>query len=182
MAFTSAYGWWGGFMPQRCLVSITEARNCLRLPECFTPHELRDAYYKRCFENHPDVQPLESAVAASERFVNLNSAYELLRQCKSSSPGGESAGFNRAASTANGQELDDEAGYRQSCSDWVGCSAELVEELKADPLFRLWVKGDTYSAEHWRTFLTSHGGLAPRTLRGIISPGLASKKERRRQR
>lgn len=55
-----------------------------------------------------------------------------------------------------------------SCDAWVGCTAELVEELKASHGFREWVLDPRAEpdAEHWCLFLMSNGGFAPIALRG----------------
>lgn len=60
---------------------------------------------------------------------------------------------------------DEEEAWREMCQMWVGASAELVEELKADAAWRLWLMGDTDGAGHWRTFLLNNGGLMPIYLR-----------------
>ena len=78
--------------------------------------------------------------------------------------------------------LKEEEEYRVSCDIWLKCSAELVEELKADAGFRMWLMGKTDAADHWKSFLYVNGGLLPRKLRSPQgSLGAGGKVRRKRK-
>jgi hypothetical protein len=150
-----------------------------------TRKELRAAYFVAAKHSHPD-----SAVAAvtvdaltttassttssassmdksqapivdpTERFRAVTEAYELLlhwisRDSKSS--------FDDDYDDV--MAVDEEEAYRQACLEWLGQTAETVEESKQCPAFRQWLHGRTDAAWHWQNFFMLHGGLMARRLR-----------------
>ena len=139
-------------IPSRLLSCDTEmcevaARKALGLPEMFSTSDLRDAYYRQAKTCHPD---LFNGSLEADRFVSIGRAYDTLRSV---------AGKLRANQGQCDGSWDE---YDEACKSWVGCGAEIVEELKADGMFREYLESNTQTAEHWRIFLAYHGGLRAR--------------------
>jgi hypothetical protein len=72
----------------------------------------------------------------------------------------------------------DEKNYRDMCELWVQCGAEPVEDMKADGMFREWLKGNTDGASHWRNFFLATGGLLPKKLRAQLEEPVPRRKKR----
>jgi hypothetical protein len=115
----------------------------------YTSKHIRDAYYEAAKRCHPDVpRETQDMSRSAHEFIRLTNAYELLRRFY-------------AVSDDVLQE-DEEEQFRTACREWLGLSAEAVEESKRCPMFRKWLTTGTQSAEHWLNFLCMNGGLAPR--------------------
>lgn len=129
------------------------------LPHFFGPHD----------------QDLSSSRDNDLDFVEITEAYEYLLN-------------NGHASVAEGAELvsvEEENEYRAACHEVLGINAEIVEESKLNPMFRHWLEGNTDGAQHWRSFLAAHGGLAQklRPLAGYLDgpDGAIAPKTRRKR-
>jgi hypothetical protein len=117
---------------------------------------LKDAYFQRAKECHPDSNhKFNSVEDATSHFVRLTDAYEFLTNC-SVSNSAEDLGINNII------PISEEEDYRRACMSSLGLTAEAVEESKRCPLFRQWLRGRSDSAAYWNSFLMLHGGLAPR--------------------
>lgn len=140
--------------------AVDRAHALLELPPSFSAKQLKQAYLRQCRRLHPD-HSAHGKAAATELFVEMAAAFDLLKGCVEQFDTRAAAADARAAADegAGGEEgggaaFDDEEGfaikmtaveeeaYRDSCMQWVHLSAELVEELKADPGFREWLKGN----------------------------------------
>ena len=128
--------------------------------------ELRTAYFQASKKLHPDVSNLDKA-AATAHFLQMTDAYELLSEHLKQQEKSDADGGNQSQDIY--MTRDEEAEWRRACDAWVGVSAELVEELKADPAFREWLMLSEPDAEHWRLFLFNHGGLSFFPLRPQLS-------------
>lgn len=116
----------------------------------YTSKHIRDAYYKAAKRCHPDVPREEEEISRSaHEFIRLTDAYELLRR-------------NYTVFSEDVLQEDDEEQFRRACKEWLGLSAEIVEESKRCPMFRKWLTTGSQGAEHWLNFLCMNGGLAPR--------------------
>ena len=117
---------------------------------CMSPKELRLVYLKAVKRCHPDTATAShlSKAEVLSQFRNVFDAYEFLQ--------GKISELADLGITAT-----EEANYRAACHNWLGLSADIVEESKRCPMFRNWLKGETDSAESWRMFFSLHGGLAP---------------------
>lgn len=142
-----------------------------------TVKELRHAYFEMAKKCHPDVQEKSGEDVDVIDFLELTEAYEYLLHNK-----------NHHRQDGNIViSLEEEEVYRQACLSVLGIPAEIVEESKQNPMFRHWLGGNTDGAQHWRSFLAVHGGLAQR-LRppaGLIEGGEdggSSASRRRRKR
>ena len=156
---------------------VEKAHSLLGLPSKFSARDLRKSYLMASKKLHPDVSTLDKD-AATKLFLEMTEAYEILQdlllQAKAhTDAGGDMHDFqssNSRGDRMNDEDLlmseEEEEEWREMCRLWVGTSAEHVEELKADPAWRLWLMGDTDGAGHWRTFLLNNGGLMPIYLRG----------------
>lgn len=132
----------------------------------FTALELRKAYFTESKRLHPDVSKLDKE-AATKLFLEMTSAYEMLLDAGS----GGGSGSREGGGDDFFMGENEEAEWRRTCDLWVGVSAELVEDLKADPAFREWLMMPEPDAEHWRLFLFSNGGLARFPLRPKLAGG-----------
>jgi DnaJ-class molecular chaperone len=130
----------------------------LELPPSFSAKQLKQAYLRRCQLLHPD-HSVHDKATATELFVEMAAAFDLLKGCVEQFDARAATADARAAAGEgvdgkdDGADFYDEDGflirmtvveeeaYRDSCMQWVHLSAELVEELKADPGFREWLKG-----------------------------------------
>jgi hypothetical protein len=178
---------------------VMKAHALLELPQQFTAKELKTSYYRQCKLLHPDQSKFEKEVA-TELFLEMTDAFTLLQSCVAKFDANARA---RAEAEERGEvwqgndaedgdvEEEDENGfltvaadkeYRLACRLWLQADAELVEECKADPKFRMWLLGNSDGAMHWRCFLFQHGGLIPKTLRGAsVAVGSGGKKIRRKR-
>mmetsp|Transcript_22723 Transcript_22723/g.32058 ORF Transcript_22723/g.32058 Transcript_22723/m.32058 type:complete len:201 (+) Transcript_22723:134-736(+) len=169
-------------------LGIRSALELLNLPtnKTFDQKELRDAYFSAAKQCHPDSnKKSQSNDDLTNRFLDITEAYEFLQK--------ESYTFDSDQSTNRNKDDDldetdiisksEEQHFREACQEYLGVSAEIVEESKACPLFRAWLKGRTDSAFHWNNFLMLHGGLAPK-LRGkrtvaYVTEGGSRRRKRR---
>jgi len=138
---------------------VTRAHALLDLPPSFSAKQLKQAYLRQCQHLHPDHSEF-GKVAATELFIEMAAAFDLLKECIDKFDArSEAAGTGdgaRSATDENGvpeatfdcengfviyMTVAEEEAYRDACMQWVHLSAELVEELKADPGFREWLKG-----------------------------------------
>jgi hypothetical protein len=148
----------------------------------FTKKELRTSYFVAAKQSHPDHFRSEISTAttatpscctnernldAGEQFRLVTEAYELLSQWLQLRDDANA----KQVRGLNDDDYDDDISrsskqeelYRQACREWLGQSAEIVEESKACPVFRQWLRGGrTDAAQHWQSFFMLHGGLAPR--------------------
>ncbi|CAJ1936427.1 unnamed protein product [Cylindrotheca closterium] len=143
-------------MQQRNIVSTPNAaKTLLGINQDVKPtvKELRHAYFEMAKKCHPDVQEQSGEDGdAVVDFLELTEAYEYLLHNK-----------NHHRQDGNIViSLDEEEAYRQACVAVLGIPAEIVEESKQNPMFRHWLGGNTDGAQHWRSFLSVHGGLAQR--------------------
>ncbi|KAL3934751.1 MAG: hypothetical protein SGBAC_009594 [Bacillariaceae sp.] len=139
-----------------------------------TVKELRHAYFEMAKKCHPDVQEKDGEKDGEViDFLELTEAYEYLLHNK-----------NHHRQDGNVLiSLEEEETYRQACTAILGIPAEIVEESKQNPMFRHWLGGNTDGAQHWRSFLSVHGGLAQR-LRppaGFLEGGESVSAPRRRR-
>lgn len=83
-------------------------------------------------------------------------------------------------------ETDDrQAAFRAACQAQLGLPAEIVEECKQNPVFRVWLHGNnSHWAQMWRTFLAGHGGWAPQLVANaaVLEAGNNGGPQRRRRR
>lgn len=110
----------------------------------FTARQLRTAYLEAAKDCHPDLAKNKNG----EAFKKVSEAYEFLQ-----------TGVSPDADL--GITIAEEALFRQSCEEWLGVRAEVVEESKRCPIFREWLEGKTDAAFRWKMFFALHGGLAP---------------------
>jgi len=132
--------------------ALKSAKKILDLTDTFTVSELRRAYFAAAKMCHPDLQdstPGDDDL--NENFHALTEAYELLQQQHSTT-----GKLNEYGITAQEEEA-----FRTVCQDWLGVSAEVVEESKRCPIFRDWLQGKTDAAMYWNSFFALNGGLAP---------------------
>lgn len=125
--------------------------------------DLRLVYLEAAKLCHPDIQDKEDMVGDSHDFCEVTEAYEFLQTTLT----------GRAASLYDITKEEEEA-FRSACQDWLGVSAEVVEESKKCPMFRDWLSGRSESAQHWRSFFSINGGLAPmlqKNIAGFINRG-----------
>lgn len=149
----------------------------------FSPKELRDAYFVAAKKCHPDAHVRRTSSDSKQtkksedelkadlsiRFLEITEAYELLQK----HPGGtiKRSSKDRTTSNASNTGADDvsiefitkteEQQFREACREYLGIDAEIVEESKRCPMFRIWLGGNTIDAFHWNLFLMKNGGLAP---------------------
>eukprot|EP00547_Thalassionema_nitzschioides_P005910 CAMPEP_0194201418 /NCGR_PEP_ID=MMETSP0156-20130528/1695_1 /TAXON_ID=33649 /ORGANISM="Thalassionema nitzschioides, Strain L26-B" /LENGTH=144 /DNA_ID=CAMNT_0038926605 /DNA_START=247 /DNA_END=681 /DNA_ORIENTATION=+ len=119
----------------------------LGLSTSFTARELRQAYLQAAKLSHPDLNRHTSRYD----FQAVTEAYEFLSSQQKQGTLGDDLGI-----TAQEEEY-----FRESCQDWLGVSADVVEESKKCPMFREWLQGKTDAAMLWNSFFSLHGGLAP---------------------
>ena len=166
--------------------SSTQVKLALRtlsLSKGFSNKELRDAYFDAAKRCHPDSYSPSTtsttdttqmgdilATAGGETvhktkarmtdmFLEITEAYELLRQ----HPGGSlsSPQLRQEEEDMDIMPQSEEEFYRQAVRETLGIEAEILEESKKCPMFRLWLKGGSIMAFHFNLFLMRHGGLAP---------------------
>ena len=117
----------------------------------------------------------------ADMFLEITEAYELLRQY----PGGS---LSSRQLRQQEEDLDiipqsEEEYYRQAVRETLGIEAEVLEESKKCPMFRLWLKGGSHMAFHFNLFLMRHGGLAPMLgKRKAAELGEGEKKRRKKKR
>jgi hypothetical protein len=147
------------------LVSSSGAKGLLGLQEdVASVQELRAAYFRKSKECHPDI-----AGGGSYDFLQLTDAYEcLLRE------------LNGNAVTTS-ITYDEELAFRMACEEHLGISAEMVEECKKNPMFQTWLSGRTDGAQHWRAFLSQHGGLATKLRSLAVAAGESVKANQTRR-
>jgi hypothetical protein len=116
----------------------------------YTSKHIRDAYYEAAKRCHPDVstREVQDISRSAQEFIRLTNAYEVLRR--------------KYTISEDVWQEDEEEQFRTACREWLGLSAEVVEESKRCPMFRKWLTTGTQSAEHWLNFLCMNGGLSPR--------------------
>jgi curved DNA-binding protein CbpA len=133
---------------KRSISTISTAKRLLGFSQAYKPtmQELRKAYFEAAKRTHPDmVQKNEEGMG----FREVTEAYEQLLSSK-----------EVETSPDLGITQEEEELYRQACTQVLGISADIVEESKRNPMFRLWLGGNTDGAQHWRAFFAVHGGLA----------------------
>lgn len=141
-------------------ISLTTAKNILGLAQqsnnTFTMRELRDAYFKAAKQCHPDLQAKDGKYLNKD-FHALTEAYELLQQHH------HQIGNNASSKTIDDYDvtIEEDKSFRFGCKEWLGLSAEVVEESKKCPIFREWLQGRTDGALRWNHFFALHGGMAP---------------------
>eukprot|EP00554_Chaetoceros_debilis_P000016 CAMPEP_0194090948 /NCGR_PEP_ID=MMETSP0149-20130528/41034_1 /TAXON_ID=122233 /ORGANISM="Chaetoceros debilis, Strain MM31A-1" /LENGTH=216 /DNA_ID=CAMNT_0038775373 /DNA_START=100 /DNA_END=750 /DNA_ORIENTATION=+ len=171
----------------------------------FSPRELRDAYFVAAKQCHPDAHVHRTSgdskqtksedelkAELSIRFLEITEAYELLQKhpggiIKRSS--GDRTTFNASNPGADDIIIDyitktEEQQFREACREYLGIDADIVEESKRCPMFRLWLGGNTIDAFHWNLFLMKNGGLAPmlREMKVLhLDEGDDAKRRRRRK-
>jgi len=123
---------------------VDAARKVLGLEGDVTTRQLRLAYLHAAKQCHPDLAKNKSG----DDFRRVTNAYELLQ-----------SGVIPDADL--GITIREEESFRQSCQEWLGVTAEVVEESKRCPIFREWLEGRTDSAFRWKVFFALHGGMAP---------------------
>ena len=111
--------------------------------------ELRVAYFKASKACHPDTQFRKNTYQdATLQFLTITEAYEQLKQS-----------ITTTTTTGTKSEViiskTEEQEFRDACQEWLGISAEIVEESKQCPIFREWLKGKVNNHEllHLFTFL-----------------------------
>ena len=156
--------------------------------------ELRSAYYRAARECHPDTQATEGSggdadADSGRRFRLVAEAHEFLRrQIRNGGSGADAE--DRSDTPANdvvtAQHQRDEEEYRRACLQWLGLTAETVEECKRCPDFGRWLSGRSDAAFLSNDFLRQHGGLAPRLSPRrrqqltMAPPGAGRRRRRRR--
>jgi hypothetical protein len=148
------------------VAEIYEAHALLKVPSSYTAKELRAAYLTQCRLLHPDNSVLDKA-AATELFMQMASAHDLLRRRLSDKGPGE------ANMDANSDKWDDaydmsekeEESYRQACQISLSVTAEIVEDAKSTPEFRMWLLSKSEAAARWLSFFHYNGGIIPIRLR-----------------
>jgi hypothetical protein len=132
-------------------ITTSSAKVLLHLNQDIKPtvKELRHAYFEMAKKCHPDVR---GDSGDELNFLELTEAYEYLLHSK----------HTRNNQDAHIISLEEEETYRQACLYVLGIPAEIVEEAKQNPMFRLWLGGNTDGAHYWKGFLSAHGGLAQR--------------------
>jgi hypothetical protein len=119
--------------------------------------ELRTAYFELAKRTHPDLQKNQAPSSdTSVDFRDITEAYEhLLKTTTCEISSSSSKGGNNDVISKEEEDF-----YRQACTSVLGIPAEIVEESKQNPMFLLWLGGNTDAAQHWRAFFAVHGGLA----------------------
>mmetsp|Transcript_3350 Transcript_3350/g.7395 ORF Transcript_3350/g.7395 Transcript_3350/m.7395 type:complete len:202 (-) Transcript_3350:1502-2107(-) len=147
-------------------ISTVAAKSMLGFSEVCKPsiQELRHAYFEAAKRCHPDIvnqtsqendDADEDVDANAKIFISLTEAYEHLMNNK------DEIQYNNKSEMNNmGISISEEQQYRDACQMILGIPAEIVEESKANPMFRQWLMGKTDAALHWKMFLAAHGGLA----------------------
>jgi hypothetical protein len=72
--------------------------------------------------------------------------------------------------------------YREAVKETLGIDADVLEESKKCPMFRIWLKGGSHTAFHYNIFLMRHGGLAqmlPAKKAEQISEGAVRRRRKR---
>jgi hypothetical protein len=138
--------------------SIHASLKLLSLEKHFTARELRDAYFQAAKKCHPDTTAGDSDKAhASNMFLEITEAYEALQiYCANGKTFSGSKQYNEADFITK----TDEQYYREAVKETLGIDAEVLEESKKCPMFRIWLKGGSHMAFHYNIFLMRHGGLA----------------------
>ena len=112
--------------------------------------ELRVAYFKASKACHPDTQFRKNTYQdATLQFLAITEAYEQLKQSITTTT--NTTGKNSEVIISKTEEQE----FRDACQEWLGISAEIVEESKQCPIFREWLKGKVNNHEllHLFTFL-----------------------------
>ena len=100
--------------------------------------ELRVAYFKASKACHPDTQFGKNTYQdATLQFLAVTEAYEQLKHLTTSTT-------NTITSEVIISKTEEEE-FREACQEWLGISAEIVEESKQCPIFREWLKGKVRS-------------------------------------
>lgn len=174
---------------------IHELLKLFALKKDFTARELRDAYFDAAKRCHPDTQKQSSTkahsaapinedaqkAASSNLFLEITEAYEALQEFAASG-----RKVNSASSIIDEKDLiikSEEQYYREAVKETLGIDADILEESKRCPMFRLWLKGGSHMAFHYNIFLMRHGGLArmlPEKQVGKISEGTSTRRRRKR--
>ena len=153
--------------------SINNAIKLLNLSKKkgYTPIELRDAYFTAAKSCHPDSPnaKLDNIHDDEEKqkehltnqFHAVSEAYELLQKYPAAIDANDYDTEESSSSLHDYITKSEEEHFRESCREFLGVDAEIVEESKKCPLFREWLKGRTVDAFLWNLFLMKHGGLAP---------------------
>lgn len=181
--------------------SIQKSLRMLSLTKHFTAKELRDAYFESAKRCHPDVQPqrrslhsdhmnIDQKAESTNMFLEITEAYEELQKYiasgrKVSGSIGSTTHSNDDYGNINENELitkSEEHYYREAVKETLGIDADVLEESKKCPMFRLWLKGGSHMAFHYNIFLMRHGGLAqmlPTKEVAKISEGTYKRRRRR---
>ncbi len=163
---------------------ITASLKILSLNKNFTIRELRDAYFDAAKQCHPDTLSAKEEdsdnlkTQASNQFLQITEAYEALQI------------YANHGRQDNTKELDldfiitktDEEYYREAVYETLGIDADVLEESKKCPMFRIWLKGGSHTAFHYNMFLMRHGGLAqmlPAKKAAQISEGPTRRRRKR---
>ena len=133
----------------------------------YTSTQIRDAYFTAAKRCHPDlvVSDSEKDIArAAQQFIRLSDAYDLIRKNDSVLSSSSSTTTTTTAATTESEQVlqSEEDAFRAACEQWLGLSAEVVEDSKRCPMFRQWLVNGGKSAVHWLNFLRINGGLTPR--------------------
>lgn len=174
---------------------IHELLKLFALKKDFTARELRDAYFDAAKRCHPDTQKQSSTkthsaapidedaqkAASSNLFLEITESYEALQEFAASGRKVDSA-----SSIIDEKNLiikSEEQDYREAVKETLGIDADILEESKRCPMFRLWLKGGSHMAFHYNIFLMRHGGLAqmlPEKQVGKITEGTSTRRRRKR--
>lgn len=140
-----------------------------------TMKQVRDAYFRASKQCHPDAMMGNnnkkcSSMDAAAQFLAVTDAYEELKTHLKNHRDQEDAEDEEDSYISKSEEEQ----FREACQEWLGISAEIVEESKSCPIFREWLKGKTDAAFHWTIFFMCNGGLAPklRPPEALLSDGL----------
>ena len=187
--------------------SISASLKLLSLTRHFTARELRDAYFDAAKRCHPDTASLQtprsSAAAAaahtrtrtrtipvdedaqkaqaSNSFLEITEAYEALQEY-SANGRKDNGGLSKQYNEMDFITKTEEQYYREAVKETLGIDADVLEESKKCPMFRIWLKGGSHTAFHYNIFLMRHGGLAqmlPAKKAEQISEGAVRRRRKR---
>lgn len=166
--------YYGGFRQtsrsNHSAITISKAQDMLGLPSSFNSRDLRQAYLKSAKLCHPDLNRHSNR----HDFHAVTEAYELLLGQKQEMDPDDDLGIT----------AQEELSYREACEEWLGVSADVVEESKKCPMFRDWLQGTTDAAILWNSFFALHGGMAPmlRTPSALLEGASTQPRKTRRRR
>jgi len=138
-------------------LTLDSAKQMLGLKnyDSLTTKQVRHAYFRIAKGCHPDLQDAaeNNGQKNNSDFIKLTEAYETLVDFQQN--GGDPFDVSIIS-------MEEERRYREACEDWLGLSAEIVEESKKCSMFRDWLADRNHNTYRWKVFFAANGGLAPK--------------------